>query len=224
MSVRDRHLALSLFATLLLGVALYESAEGGDAPNPRDYVIGVEDVLEVSVWRNDDLKRVVTVGPDGKISFPLVQEIEAEGRTRSEIRHEITQKLLKFLVDPVVTVIVQEFRSRKVMVIGAVHDPGLYPLTRGLDAWQAIAEAGGPTEDALLKDVQLLRGDAENLKATTLDLRHGKPSQRKYLARTLEHADIVFVPRRPIRKIGYILEQIVPGLRAAMTGPARGGR
>ena len=94
------------------------------------YRIGSEDVLHVSVWGNEELTMDVIVRPDGKISIPLVQDIQAEGFTASELSDQIHQKLLPYIKDPNVSVIVKQINAPKFSVIGYVNRPGTYPMRR----------------------------------------------------------------------------------------------
>ncbi len=111
-----------------------------------DYVIGQGDVLEVFVWRNEQLSREVVVRPDGKISLPLLQDIQAEGFTVVQLKSQITRRLNEHLDNPRVSVIVRSIDSYRVSVLGRVRNPGLYPITGKTTRAEAIARAGGFTE------------------------------------------------------------------------------
>jgi len=115
-------------------------------PDPMDrsgYVVGVEDVLQISVWKNEELSVVVPVRPDGKISVPLVDDVQAEGLTAMEIKEVLTRELSEFITAPDVTVVVLEMKSRYVNVIGAVPKSGQIPLVKDLRVLEAIAMMGG---------------------------------------------------------------------------------
>lgn len=115
-------------------------------PDPMDrsgYVVGVEDVLQISVWKNEELSVVVPVRPDGKISVPLVDDVQAEGLTAMEIKEVLTRELSEFITAPDVTVVVVEMKSRYVNVIGAVPRSGQIPLVKDLRVLEAIAMMGG---------------------------------------------------------------------------------
>jgi hypothetical protein len=106
---------------------------------PENYIIGQGDVLEVFVWRNEQLSRQVTVRPDGKISLPLLQDIQAEGLTVLQLKNEITKRFSEYLTHPNVTLIVIQITSYKVSVLGRVVRPGVYPITGKTTLVEAIA-------------------------------------------------------------------------------------
>jgi len=110
---------------------------------PSDYVIGPEDVLQVSVWKNETLSRVVPVRPDGKISLPLLHDIQAAGLTSMQLRDKISKALGEFMPNPEVSVIVTDVRSFRVSVMGEVQRPGVLLLRSSTTIMEAIAMAGG---------------------------------------------------------------------------------
>jgi polysaccharide export outer membrane protein len=126
--------------------------------------IGPADVLDVQVWKNAELSRVVPVRPDGMISLPLVNDIRAAGLTPIELRQQITQKLAEFVPSPEVSVIVREVHSVKVSVVGAVRMPGHYEVNSSATVLDLIARAQGLTEFADRGRIVVLR---QNGKATT---------------------------------------------------------
>ena len=126
--------------------------------------IGPEDVLDVQVWKNAELSRVVPVRPDGMISLPLVNDIRAAGLTPVELRQQITLKLSEFVPSPEVSVIVREVHSVKVAVLGAVRMPGHYEVNSSATVLDLIARAQGLTEFADRGRIVVLR---QNGKATT---------------------------------------------------------
>ena len=129
-------------------------------PNPMErsgYVVGVEDVLQISVWKNEELSVVVPVRADGKISVPLVDDVQAEGLQAMEIKEVLTRELSEFITAPDVTVIVVEMNSRYVNVIGAVPRSGQIPLVKDLRVLEAIAAMGGFALFANTRNVRILR-------------------------------------------------------------------
>jgi polysaccharide export outer membrane protein len=146
------------FALLFLvpGISCAQSPPKG-ADVPPSYQIGPNDVLSIYVWKEAELTRDVTVTPDGKISFPLIGEVVAEGRTVMELKQVITDKLQNFVTAPEVTVIVKESRSRIVYTIGKVTKPGPYPLAPDMTVLQALSAAGGFAEWADTKHVLIIR-------------------------------------------------------------------
>jgi polysaccharide export outer membrane protein len=120
-------------------------------------VIGADDVLDISVWKEPDVSRVVPVRPDGKISLPLVNDVQAVGVTPSELAATITADLKKYVNDPQVTVIVTQINSRRVYLVGEVARPGAFPLLPDMTVLQALASAGGFTTYANTKKIHILR-------------------------------------------------------------------
>lgn len=123
-----------------------------------NYKIGPEDVLHISVWENKDLTLEVVVRPDGMISVPLVQDVQAEGLTAAELADVIYQKLLVYLKEPQVSVIVKQVNAPKIFVIGNVVRPGPYPLRSDMSILQALSLAGGFTQFASPRSIKLVRG------------------------------------------------------------------
>lgn len=136
-------------------------AEAATAATPADssYVIGDDDVLSINVWNEPDLKQLIPVRPDGKISLPLVGDIEAAGRTPSQLQNDITSKLHAYITHPDVTVIVQQINSKKFNILGRVMKPGAYPLSSRTTVLDAIAQAGGFQDFAKEKGIYVLRGN-----------------------------------------------------------------
>ena len=119
-----------------------KSAAKAIAQSP-DYVIGIEDVIEISVWKNPDLSKTVMVRPDGMISLPLVGEMKAAGLTPAQLRDALNEVLKEYQETVVTSVIVQEGNSYRIFILGEVMSPGTYTMTRRMSVIQAIALAGG---------------------------------------------------------------------------------
>lgn len=162
----------SLRAGLVLCAAALLAACGATPERPplapdtvgmsvQDYRIGVDDLVSVTVWRNDDLNVVVPVRPDGRISVPLIGDVAAGGRTPQEVADDIEEKLGVYVRDPQVAVILTELRSHeylsRVRVTGAVRDPISLPYRQGMTVLDAVLAAGGPTEFAAQDRTQLHR-------------------------------------------------------------------
>ena len=127
------------------------------ATTDPSYMIGAEDVLDVNVWKEPDLTRVVPVRPDGKITLPLINDVQAAGSTPQQLAASVTEKLRKFMTDPQVTVIVTQINSQRVFVIGEVLRAGAFPLVPGTTILQALANAGGFTTFANVKKIHVMR-------------------------------------------------------------------
>lgn len=124
---------------------------------PKSYIIGQGDVLEVFVWRNQELSRQVVVRPDGKISLPLLQDVQAEGLTAQELKDQITSRLKQYVQNPTVTVIVSQINSYKISILGKVANPGVYQINLKTTLIEAISMAGGLTEWANKRKITLIR-------------------------------------------------------------------
>jgi len=123
------------------------------------YKIGKGDILEIIAWKEEDFTREVFVRIDGKITFPLLDDIHAAGRTTMEVKKEIETKLKEFIEDPIVTVILKSPMSQKFYILGEVLKTGEYQLAKKLTILQAFALAGGFTEWASKKEIILLRNE-----------------------------------------------------------------
>ena len=132
---------------------------GGWSTGP-DYVIGPEDMLQVTVWKNETLTRTLPVRPDGKISLPLLQDIQAAGLTPMQLRDKITAALGEFMPSPEVAVSVLDVRSYRVSVLGEVQKPGVLQLKSDTSVLEAIALAGGFRDFASPSKIMILRKDA----------------------------------------------------------------
>jgi len=127
----------------------------------EEFVIGNGDVLAINVWKETEVSHVVPVRSDGRISLPLVGEVQAGGRTPKQLESDISAKLKDYVSEPEVTVIVQEIKSQKFNVLGMVMKPGSYVLTNPTTILDAIAMAGGFRDFAKQKDVYVLRRSAD---------------------------------------------------------------
>jgi polysaccharide biosynthesis/export protein len=131
-------------------------AAAKDDPN---YVIGPQDVLDVSVWKEPELTRTVPVRPDGKISMPLLNDVQAAGLTPSQLTAQLTVNLGKYINSPQVTVIVATVSSQRIYILGEASRPGAYVLIPGMTVLQAISNGGGLTQFANRKKIYVLRQD-----------------------------------------------------------------
>ena len=134
-----------------------QSMGASERAHDEKYVIGNDDVLAISVWKEPDLTKSIPVRADGKISLPLVGELQATGKTPLQLENDITEKLKSFITAPEVNVIVQQVNSRKFNVMGEVSRPGSYPLTASTTIMDAIAIAGGFRDFAKKTGVYILR-------------------------------------------------------------------
>lgn len=163
-----------LSLTCLLLCASFACAQENSAPKPDaaakpaasvpavdpDYKIGPQDVLRIDVWKEPDISRTIPVRPDGKISLPLLNDLQASGLTTIELGKAIHDGLTRFLTNPEVTVTVAEINSRRVYITGEVTRPGAFPLLPNMTVLQALSSAGGFTQFAKLKGIYVLRNEA----------------------------------------------------------------
>ncbi len=185
-----------VFALIGAGESFAKEAEIAPikVPATSDYRMGPEDVLEISVWREETLQKQALVRPDGGISFPLVGGIQAAGRTAEEIRIEITTRLKKFIPDPVVSVAVLKLSGYKIYVIGKVNRPGEFVVGRYVDVLQVLSMAGGLTpfaDEDSIKIVRKVDGNDVVLPFDYSAVRKGKGLQQNIQLRS---GDTVVVP------------------------------
>jgi polysaccharide export outer membrane protein len=141
------------------------SPAAGDKLHDDSFVIGADDMLAISVWKEPDISRSILVRSDGKISLPLAGEVVAAGQTPLQLEQTITAKLKNYITDPQVTVIVQQINSEKYNILGQVGKPGAYPLTVTTTIVDAIAAAGGFKDFAKKKGIYILRRNAAGVES-----------------------------------------------------------
>ena len=163
-------------------------------PPPPGYVIGPEDVLQVLYWREKELSAEVTVRPDGMITLPLLNDVQASGLTPEQLRDRVSEAARRFIEDPSVNVVVKQINSRKVFITGQVAKPGAYALTSPTTVLQLIAMAGGLSEFADQNGITIMR--TENGKPLSLPFRYKDVVRRRNLQQNIElrPGDTVIVP------------------------------
>jgi polysaccharide export outer membrane protein len=160
-------LSIGVLAWVLAGAPRLQAQTGNTSGPPpaaavgtdEDYVIGADDILDISVWKEPDISRKVPVRSDGKISLPLLNDIMAAGLTPMQLQAQITEKLRKFLTEPQVTVTVLATNSRRVYIMGEVAKPGPIPLLSKMTVLQAITTAGGLGQFANGSKIRVLRNE-----------------------------------------------------------------
>jgi len=165
----------------------------GSKPGDGSYVIGNDDILAINVWKEPDFSRSIQVRSDGKISLPLMGEVQATGRTPLQLQQDIATKLQDYITKPEVTVMVEQINSKKFNVLGQVIKPGSYSLTLASTVVDALAIANGPRDFAKLKSIFILRqnsgGGQTRIAFNYRDFLKGKAQNVK-----LEPNDTVVVP------------------------------
>jgi polysaccharide biosynthesis/export protein len=170
------------------------SSDAPAATGDPTYKIGAQDVLRIDVWREDQLTRTVPVRPDGKITLPLLNDVQAVGLTPMELAGVIRDELKKYITNPQVTVSVSEINSRRIYVNGEVNKSGAYQLLPHMTVLQALSGSGGFTAFARIKSIYVLRN--ENGKAIRIPFNYKEAITGKNLAQNIElqPGDVVVVP------------------------------
>jgi polysaccharide export outer membrane protein len=171
------------------------TAAGRTGAPDASYTVKPGDVLAISVWKEPDLQGPVLIRPDGQFSFPLAGQMDAHGKTVQDIQQMITDKLRKYISDPVVTVSIQEIKGNKIYVIGQVQKPGDFVVNPRVDVMQALSMAGGTTPFAALGDIMILRrsdtGQQQAIPFRYTDVVRGRNLDQNI---TLQAGDVVVVP------------------------------
>jgi polysaccharide export outer membrane protein len=157
-----------------------------------NYVIGPQDVLDISVWKEEQLTKTVPVRPDGKISMPLLNDVQAAGLTPTQLAGQITESLKKFVTDPQVTIIVREINSQRVYLLGEVARAGAYPLLPNMTVLQALSSAGGFTQFANVKKIYVLRVENGKQQKFPFNYKHALESPDENIL--LKAGDTIVVP------------------------------
>jgi polysaccharide biosynthesis/export protein len=197
----------ALVLSLMLAACATTASESGPPPPEaqaavNDYLIGVDDMVQVSVWRNPELNITAPVRPDGKISVPLVGDVEAGGRTPAAVGKDIQDKLATYVRDPQVAVILTELRSHeylsRVRVTGAVRQPISIPFRQGMTVLDAVLAAGGLTEFAAPDRSDLYRKSDGGTK--TYEVQLDRILSRGDLSTNYKVApgDVITVPERTL--------------------------
>jgi polysaccharide biosynthesis/export protein len=211
-----RSIAVLLFGCIFSGAALAQGpapVQGSQPPVPtkveapkvptnpgeagavqpvdtRTYLIGPEDLLVVTVWREPDFSGPKVVRPDGKITMPLINDVQAEGLTPERLAAQLTQALSEFINKPEISVSVNQVNSKKFMISGQVNRPGQYPLVVPTRVGEALSAAGGFRDFANLKSIVIMRGD-KRIKFNWNDYRKGKKLEQNIF---VENGDTILVP------------------------------
>ncbi|OPX37096.1 MAG: hypothetical protein B1H11_06405 [Desulfobacteraceae bacterium 4484_190.1] len=159
----------------------------------KNYIIGAGDILEISVWKNEDLTRLLTVLPDGKISFPLIGEVMVEGKTLAQLKKELENKISRYVPAPVLSVVIQQVNSNMIYVIGKVRNPGRFALNSNIRVLQGLALAGGLNPFAEQNKIRIFR--EEGGKTLIFRFRYDDVSTGKKLEQNiwLKRGDVIVV-------------------------------
>src|SRR5262245_18104102 len=186
-------MTLALPAAATMGACAHHSNSLPAEPESTEYTVGRDDVLEIAVWKDAALTTTAPVRPDGRVSVPMVGDVDADGRTPRQIAADIQKRLEPFVKEPVVSVIVREVNSRKVAVVGEVAHPGVYMMRGSMNILQAVAQAGGTTEFASKGSVVLIRrGKDGKERRYSVDLDRAVDGDDGVV--TLKAGDTIYVP------------------------------
>jgi polysaccharide export outer membrane protein len=201
-----RWFGISAVALMGAGCALFDAGISqqpdvqSEAPTPEDYRIGVDDRVQVSVWRNPELTVTAPVRPDGKISVPIIGDIQAGGHTASEVAESVKKRLAEYIREPNVAVIITELRSHefltRVRVTGAVRTPRSMPHRQGMTVLDAVLEAGGVNEFASPNRAKLYRKVKDKTEVFEISLGDILAKGRLETNLALRPGDVITVPER----------------------------
>jgi polysaccharide export outer membrane protein len=199
---RLKWVAISMAALMVLGCESVSEAPIPAEPSTvsTDYRIGVDDRVQVTVWRNPELSIAAPVRPDGKITVPLIGDVEAGGRTPSEVAESIKKQLSTYVREPNVAVIITELRSHeflsRVRVTGAVRTPKSFPYRQGMTVLDAVLEAGGVNDFASPNRSKLYRKNKDKMDVFEIELGDILTKGRLETNLPLRPGDVLTVPER----------------------------
>ncbi|MFC1674562.1 polysaccharide biosynthesis/export family protein [Candidatus Omnitrophota bacterium] len=185
-----------------------EDTDAPEVPKVLEYVIGPGDVLDISVWQ-EELDEEVIVRPDGVISFPLVGDLVAAGSTLTRLDLELTERLKEYIKYPEVSVLIKKFGGLKVVILGEVNFPAAYSLPGRPTVLEAIALAGGFTDDAVLSSVIVIQGGLREPKGVRVNLNRAIMRADMSQNLVLNAQDIVYVPKKFIANLNYFISQVI---------------
>jgi len=173
-----------------------------------EFILGVGDTIEISVYRQEDLQKTIKIDNSGRIMLPLIGDVQAAGVGIFKLRDEIKERLSKYLIDPQVLVAISTVQSQKIMVLGEVNNPGVFALDTDMDILEAISKAGGMTKDAKMANVLLIRRGQGRPEVTSLNLKKvfkgGDVSQNLIL----QNGDIAYLPAVTIANVSRYFSHI----------------
>ena len=181
-----RNIILIIAAAILLAA--------GISAHAKPFIVGPGDVLEVSVWRDENLSRQLVITPDNILSFPLIGDVDVSNMSVADIRSVIAERLTEYVPNASVAVIVKEINSLKVYVIGQVKNPGVFPITQETRVMQVLAMAGGLTPFAAERDIHILRYQGGTTKKIGFDYKSVLKGDNLEQDIVLQRGDVIIVP------------------------------
>ncbi|MEZ5500745.1 MAG: polysaccharide biosynthesis/export family protein [Steroidobacteraceae bacterium] len=184
-------LLLGAMTSLAVAADVASSANGAEA----EYLLQPGDILGISVWKEEELKADVLIRPDGGLSFPLAGDVRAAGGTIAQLQVLLSQRLSKFIPDPVVTVALKQIGGNRIYVLGKVARPGEFAFAKSVDVMQALSLAGGTTPFADLNSIRVLRRSSLG-QQTTFEFHYDEVERGRNLGQNLllQSGDTVIVP------------------------------
>ena len=203
------------FLLLINGCATTSSEKVGEGTLPKsgnlqvnEYILGPGDKIEITVYRHNELNKTLLIGPSGRITYPLIGDIQVANLSIFTLRDKIKDGLSKYIISPQVGINISSAQSQKIFVLGEVNTPGIFTMDRPTHIIEAILNAGGFTQDAKQKNVLLIRGDLDNPELKCLNIRKllkkGDTSQNI----SLQRGDIVYVPTSIIANVDRFFEHL----------------
>lgn len=174
------------------------------------FVLAEGDEISISVWRQEDLKRNVSIDPSGYISYPLIGQIKASGLTIPQLREQVASRLAKYVIDPQVDVSILSLKGQEIYVLGEVKTPGAFLLERKTSALQAIVKAGGFTRDSNTGAVLLARSEEKVVRISSISLDMGNVQKvpNSYQNVSLRRGDILYVPPLKIANVEKFMTRL----------------
>jgi len=179
------------------------------------YRLEDEDQMQIAVWQNADLTTDVIIRPDGRISFPLIGELQASGRTVDDIRNDITERLKEYIRYPQVFVALKKFGGKKAIILGEVSQQGVFEISKSSTVLELLGKAGGFTPNAVASSVILIRGGLLTPSVRRLNLTKALDQGDIRDNVLVESQDVIFVPKKFIANLNYFMTQILEPLRTA---------
>lgn len=188
-------IAMVLFASCAQMNGSHSAPSQAQMVHAQEYLIGPEDVIEVMVWKNADLSRTTSVRPDGKISLPLVGDVQAAGLTVEQLRVSLAEKLQSYYKEPPqISVIVQQINSYAIYVLGEVRSPGKYVVKTDTTFLQAVTLAGGFTEFASKNRIVIRRREKESLEESSMGIKYADVIAGRQRNLLLRPGDTIIIP------------------------------
>jgi polysaccharide biosynthesis/export protein len=199
--MKNKFIGFAIIALLCAGSAVAQDKSAAPAEMQKtspvatdpNYVIGAEDVLSISVWKEPDLTRSVPVRPDGKISLPLIDEVKAAGLTPKDLEKELTTRFAHFIASPQVSVIVADVRSQTFSIVGEVNRAGSFQLKQKTTMLEALASAGGFKDFAKTKKIYVLRTNPDGTR-TRMPFNYDKALKGEVASFEVQAHDTIVVP------------------------------